>query len=114
MDVACFSLALKLFPKLSIPDPFVLVVATYHGLNFKVRYFYTTCIRAWFILNRLATKFLPEPTKFLTSMKILPPPPPKKRYLVINNLPTPKRLIIFWFNCRLLKDYYSPKPSVVV
>ena len=26
-----FSLALKLFPKFSIPDPFVLVVALYHG-----------------------------------------------------------------------------------
>ena len=45
MGVASFSLALKLFPKFSILDPFVLVVGTYHGMNFKEGHLYTTCIR---------------------------------------------------------------------
>ena len=58
-----FSLALKLFPKFSIPGPFVLVVVSYHSLNGKVCHLYTMCIRVWFRLDRSTTKFLPRTNK---------------------------------------------------
>ena len=71
--VASFSLELKFFSKFSIPDLFVLVVASYHGLSFEVRHLYTMRIRVWFRLDRSTTKFLPRTNKIFDVHKNFAP-----------------------------------------
>ena len=81
MGVASFSLGLKLFPKFSILDSFCTGGSNVSRLEFQSTPFVHHVYKgAWFRLNRSATKFLPEPTKFLTFMKILPPPPKKTQF----------------------------------
>ena len=70
----------------SFPDPFVLVVVSYHGLNFKVRHLYTTCIGVWFRLDRSTTKFLPRTNKIFDIHENFAPPKKPLRYRVCFHL----------------------------